>query len=783
MANYEGSKFGNYNILRKLGSGGFADVYLGQHQFLEKRQGAIKILRTHLEGASNEKFLEEANKLEALSAHPNIVDILEFGIEVGIPYLVMKYAPDGSLRTKHPDHIPLPLPTILSYVQQIASALQYAHDKDMVHRDVKPENILLGQHDKVLLSDFGIATITSTVLRKMQDVIGDVRYMAPEQIKGDPHRASDQYSLAVVVYEWICGSLPFVGDTWIAFANQHLTVLPPPLHEKLPAIPVEVEQVILKALSKDYRERFESVQAFATVLEEACALPNESYYPESVAQAIRQYYYQSSGMMQHLGTPKPVNQTDVQKKSPRGTEGYKRPFEHGAIYWTKENEALHVWWGFAQIHDEYQGVEGRLGFPLTPELPATFRSQVTHGVFQRFEGEWDYPEDVNTTPVPHCGATLYYCDQYGPFPTFGGIGICYEQLGGISGHLGFPTSYELDTEQSYHGTKGYFQRFESGIVYWSWKTEAHPVWGEIGELYKKFGGVTGRLGFPLSHEIFARSPQGTKGVYQRFEGGRYDATPVGDEWIHNGVSVYWSKHGTFPVLGGLGVCYEQLGNVSSFLGFPISLEEELKDKSSFGAEGWFQRFEGGAIFWCEAYGGVAVASSFLALHEELGGIKGQLGFPKFLAKSGDRYTDLQLQEFEGGVIYLAYDTHAKRWDDMYEVVEVIHRLYERILGRRADESGLITYGSQLHRGERSIREIVKTLGRSEEYQKRLTDPEKTVEDKVRMCFERFLGQKANESDLKTYIQLAQSQGFEIVINKLVDSEEYKNKFGEDQVPG
>ncbi len=213
------------------------------------------------------------------------------------------------------------------------------------------------------------------------------------------------------------------------------------------------------------------------------------------------------------------------------------------------------------------------------------------------------------------------------------------------------------------------------------------------------------------------------------------------------------------------------------------LEEELKDKSSFGTEGWFQRFEGGAIFWCGAYGGVAVASSFLALHEELGGIKGQLGFPKFLAKPSDRYTDLQLQEFEGGVIYLAHDAHAKRWDDMYEVVEVIHRLYKRILGRRADESGLITYGSQLHRGERSIREIVKTLGRSEEYQKRLTDPEKTVEDKVRMCFERFLGQKANESDLKTYIQLAQSQGFEIVIDKLLDSEEYRDKFGEDQVLG
>ncbi len=472
MANWTGYEFGDYKILHRLGGGAFADVYLGEHKLL-KSQGAIKILHEDKINPFGDLFLQEARIAHQLH-HPNIVRVLNYGTNNGVPFLVMDYAAGGSLRVYLAKYGPLPLLTILSYVQQVASALQYVHEKDFVHRDVKPDNILLEQQGKVLLADFGIATITDTILGKTQDIAGTIAYMAPEHLAGHPRRASDQYSLAVVAYEWISGVRPSFEYT-------------PSLHDKVPGLPPEVEQVVLKALSKDYRERFESIQAFATTLEEAYALPNELYYPERVAQAIRQYYYHSRGMMQHLGSPKSVNQTDVQKKSPRNTEGYKRSFEHGAIYWTKEVGALPVWWGFAEVHDKYEGAEGILGFPLTPELPATVRSEVTHGVFQRFEGQWDYPEDVNINPVPRCGATLYYCDQYGPFPTFGGIGICYERLGGTSGHLGFPTSHELDTEESYHGTKGKYQCFAGGIIYWSWKTEAHPYGAKSANFTKNLG--------------------------------------------------------------------------------------------------------------------------------------------------------------------------------------------------------------------------------------------------------------------------------------------------------
>lgn len=155
------------------------------------------------------------------------------------------------------------------YVKQVAEALQYAHDQRLVHRDVKPENILIGARGELLLSDFGIALVAqSSRYQSTKDMAGTMAYCAPEQIQGKPRPASDQYALGIVVYEWLSGDRPFHGS-FTELVGQHLTVPPPPLRQKLPALSNSLEQVVMTALAKDYLQRFSSVQAFAIALEQA----------------------------------------------------------------------------------------------------------------------------------------------------------------------------------------------------------------------------------------------------------------------------------------------------------------------------------------------------------------------------------------------------------------------------------------------------------------------------------------------------------------------------------
>jgi peptide/nickel transport system substrate-binding protein len=268
MADRTGQQLGNYRLIRLLGQGGFADVYLGEHTFLST-QAAIKLLHTRLTGDELQGFHNEARTIAHL-IHPNIVRVLEYGVESGVPYLVMDYAPGGTLRERHPKGSILPLSVIVSYVRQVASALQYAHTQKLIHRDVKPENMLIGRNNEVLLSDFGVALIAqSSLSQSVHEVAGTVTYMAPEQIRGKPRFASDQYALAVVMYEWLCGERPFQGS-FTEVAAQHALAPPPPLHDKMPAISPYIEQVIMTALEKDPNRRFASVQSFANAFEQAC---------------------------------------------------------------------------------------------------------------------------------------------------------------------------------------------------------------------------------------------------------------------------------------------------------------------------------------------------------------------------------------------------------------------------------------------------------------------------------------------------------------------------------
>ncbi len=265
MADREGQRLDNYRLIRKLGAGSFGEVYLAENVY-RKTKVAIKVL-PQLTDHEMPGFLNEARTIRL--KHPHIVHVLDFGLHKHIPFIVMEYMPNGNLRQRYPKGTRLPLDVIVSYVKQIADALQYAHDEKLIHRDVKPENILLGPDDNVLLSDFGIATVAhSSGSQLTQEMAGTVVYMAPEQLQGRPSVASDQYALAVIVYEWLSGARPFSGGI-MEIASQQVLTPPPPLHEQVPTIHPLIEQVVMKALAKEPHKRFASVQAFAHALEQA----------------------------------------------------------------------------------------------------------------------------------------------------------------------------------------------------------------------------------------------------------------------------------------------------------------------------------------------------------------------------------------------------------------------------------------------------------------------------------------------------------------------------------
>ncbi len=314
MISNSGGQLGSYRLLNQLGHGGFADVYLGEHIYLHTA-AAIKVLRTQLTAEDSEKFRQEALLIAHLT-HPHIIRVLDFNVESGVPFLVMEYAAGGNLRQRFPRGKPVPLSEILPYIQQAATALQYAHDRKLIHRDIKPENILLNSEGEVKLSDFGIAVIVRNTQSQetTEHITGTMSYMAPEQLQGKARPASDQYSLAIAVYEWLTGRLPFRGS-YMEIITQHLTMPPPPLDEQALGIPHAVTQVLWKALAKEPGERFARVQDFSAALEAASqtgqvpalaaettsneeqvfiASPTETTVPVEAQQAARQHYQDST---------------------------------------------------------------------------------------------------------------------------------------------------------------------------------------------------------------------------------------------------------------------------------------------------------------------------------------------------------------------------------------------------------------------------------------------------------------------------------------------------------
>ncbi len=267
MADHLGDQLGNYRLVRLLGQGDDAEVYLGEHLYAGI-SAAIKVPHVLQERSVFEHFRAEARILGHLN-HPHIVRMLDFGIERNIPFLVLEYAPDGTLRQRHPKDTQLPIEVICSYVNQVADALQYLHDHKLLHRNVKPEHMLINREGLIVLSGFGMALpLQGSSSQGKQEMAGIIAYMAPEQIQGHLLPASDQYALGIVVYEWLCGEKPFYGP-FAEIAAKHTFVPPPILSERIPMISLAVEHVVMKALEKDPQQRFPSVKDFAAALERA----------------------------------------------------------------------------------------------------------------------------------------------------------------------------------------------------------------------------------------------------------------------------------------------------------------------------------------------------------------------------------------------------------------------------------------------------------------------------------------------------------------------------------
>ncbi|HLH61955.1 MAG TPA: protein kinase [Ktedonobacteraceae bacterium] len=268
MKGIEGLTLGRYELRRRLGQGGMAEVYLAYDRRL-RRQVAIKVLYARDESFVR-RFEREALSVGALS-HNHILPLYDFGEQSPWYYLVMPYVEGSTLRDYLFKRKLLTLEEAISIISQIASALQYAHDHGVVHRDVKPSNILLRQDGYAYLVDFGLAkAITGgESLTTAGAMIGTPEYMAPEQSNGQSDYRSDIYSLGIILYQMLAGRVPFTAESPVAISLKHIQSKPVPPRELNSEIPPSIEEIILKALAKDPDERFQQAQAFADALWQA----------------------------------------------------------------------------------------------------------------------------------------------------------------------------------------------------------------------------------------------------------------------------------------------------------------------------------------------------------------------------------------------------------------------------------------------------------------------------------------------------------------------------------
>jgi len=259
MIDLIGHNLGDYKLLYLVESNSSSQIYLGERKHNHSHV-AVKVSSTQ-EVRKIGKLEFEAKMLSRMN-HPHIIRMCEFGMQNGTQFLVTNWATRGTLLNLFAQ--PVSLRKVAAYVKQIASALEYLHTMHIIHQDIKPTNILVGQDGTALLIDFE----TATDYRCHLGWKGTPAYTAPEQGLKRSCPASDQYALGVLVYQWLCGEMPFQGSP-AEMRAQHKSTPPFPLHDKVPELPYAIGQVVLTALAKNPDSRFPSVWAFAEALEEA----------------------------------------------------------------------------------------------------------------------------------------------------------------------------------------------------------------------------------------------------------------------------------------------------------------------------------------------------------------------------------------------------------------------------------------------------------------------------------------------------------------------------------
>ncbi len=250
-----------YRLIRKLGSGGMADVYLAEDQELGRRV-AIKILndRHAADDSFVERFRREAKNAAGLS-HPNVVSIYDRGEAEGSYYIAMEFLDGRTLKELLVRNGPPPVPIAIDYARQILSAIGFAHRNGIVHRDIKPHNVVVGRDGRLKVTDFGISRAEASQMTEAGSIIGTAQYLSPEQARGaHVDNRSDIYSVGVVLFELLTGEVPFTGETPVEIAMKHLSQAPRRPSEIRPEVPRDLDAITLRALAKDPEDRYASAE-------------------------------------------------------------------------------------------------------------------------------------------------------------------------------------------------------------------------------------------------------------------------------------------------------------------------------------------------------------------------------------------------------------------------------------------------------------------------------------------------------------------------------------------
>ena len=318
-----------YRVVEEIGKGGFATVYKAYHDALD-RYVAIKVLRPEILGdeQGRERFVREARIAARLGGHPNIVTIYDYGEQDGLAYLILEYIEGTTLQKRLAQTISFA--EIERVVEGVSSALDFAHSRQLVHRDVKEANVLFGSDGRVLLSDFGIAKLLNAMTPVTATMVGTPEYMSPEQVlSAQVDGRSDIYALGAMVYRMFSGRPPFVGSP-LSILHQHVHETPPPLTSATRPIPPGVNEIVQKALAKNPAGRYASAGELTAELskalrpaierEQASATPSGTPVPIPVGQTPRPPRPTPTGQPQPPLTPTSVGQVQLQPTlTPTGT--------------------------------------------------------------------------------------------------------------------------------------------------------------------------------------------------------------------------------------------------------------------------------------------------------------------------------------------------------------------------------------------------------------------------------------------------------------------------------